>query len=39
MTAILQDPLLQAVAGALVLILGVAVLYRAMVQRDKERGR
>jgi len=38
-TTILQDPLLQAVAGALALILVVAVLYRAMVQRDRERGR
>lgn len=39
MNAFLQDPVVQAVAGALLLIVGVGIIYRAMVQRDKERGR
>ena len=39
MTALLQDPLVQAVAGILILVVGLMVIYCAMVQRDKERGR
>lgn len=39
MNAFLQDPVVQAVAGALLLIVGVGIIYRAMVQHDKERGR
>lgn len=39
MTALFQDPLVQAVAGILILVGGLMVIYRAMVERDKERGR
>ena len=39
MSEILQSPIVQGVVGVIGLALGVFIIYRAMVQRDRERGR